>query len=134
MINHIRKRDSIHVYFKDDVDTAGVVDDTMLLSTNREKDVNIGSGEPNCNEELNCNERVNGGIRETFTELSRESNIGLDFSGSSDACAKSGKSSKTSGANDTDNSLGSEGALRAEPKDKKVRNIKAWYRKYEGEK
>lgn len=41
----------------------------MLLPTTREKDVNIGNVEPNCNEELNCNERVNSGVGKTFIEL-----------------------------------------------------------------
>ncbi|KAK5839393.1 hypothetical protein PVK06_008172 [Gossypium arboreum] len=57
-----------------------------------------------------------------------ESNVGPDFSGSSDACADNGESTESSGASDTDNSLGSERALGAESEDedKEVRNINAW--------
>ncbi|PPD79585.1 hypothetical protein GOBAR_DD23486 [Gossypium barbadense] len=117
MINHIRKRGFIHVYVEHEIDTLDVVNDTMLLPISREKDVNIGVREPNCNEELNCNERVNGGAGETFIELGGESNVGPDFSRSSDACVKSGEKSESSRASDIDNSLGSDGTKGTESED-----------------
>ncbi|KAK5775033.1 hypothetical protein PVK06_042900 [Gossypium arboreum] len=90
MINHIRQRESIHVYVEHKVDTPDVVDDTMLLPGSRENDVNSGVGVG----EQNCNERVNGGDRETFTELGGESNVRSDFIESSDACENSEREEK----------------------------------------
>ncbi|MBA0680439.1 hypothetical protein Goari_012134 [Gossypium aridum] len=113
MINHIRQRENIHVYVEHEVDTPDVVNDTILLLGSREKYVNSGVGVG----EQNCNKRVNSGVGETFTELGGESNVRLDFSGSSDTYAEGGESTKSSGANDTDNLLGSEGALRIEFED-----------------
>ncbi|KAK5771426.1 hypothetical protein PVK06_047629 [Gossypium arboreum] len=56
--------------------------------------------------------------------------MGPELCGTSDACAESGgKSSKSSGPSDTDNSLGSEGVLGAESEDENVRNIKSWNEK-----
>ncbi|PPS07785.1 hypothetical protein GOBAR_AA12854 [Gossypium barbadense] len=87
MINHIRQRGSIHVYVQHEVDTPNVVDDTMLLPSNREND------------------------------LGGESNVGPDFIGSSDARAEDGESTKSGGASYTDSSLSSEGALGTESED-----------------
>ncbi|PPE02633.1 hypothetical protein GOBAR_AA38931 [Gossypium barbadense] len=124
MINHIRQRETIHVYVDHKVDTPDVVDDTMLLLGSREKDVNNGVGVG----EQNYNKRVNSGAGETFTELGGESNVGLDFSGSSDTDAEGGESTKSSGANDTDNLLGSEGALGIESEDDDEENKRASYK------
>ncbi|KAK5838761.1 hypothetical protein PVK06_007498 [Gossypium arboreum] len=111
MTNHARKRGSTYVYVKHEVDTPDVVDDTILLHATREKDVNISSGEPNCNER-------NGRAGKTFTKL--VGNMEPDFSGSNDACGESGESSESSGASDTDSSLGNEGALGVEYEDEEV--------------
>ncbi|PPD79461.1 hypothetical protein GOBAR_DD23613 [Gossypium barbadense] len=122
MISHSRKIGSIHVYVEHEVDTPNVVDDTMLLPTSREREVNIRVGKPNCNDELSFNERVNDGAGEPFTELSGEFNMGPELGESIDACAKSGESSKSSGTIDADNLLGSEGVLGAESEDEEKKN------------
>ncbi|PPE01547.1 hypothetical protein GOBAR_DD01426 [Gossypium barbadense] len=111
MINRIRKIVSIHVYVEHEVDTPDVIDDTMLLFSTKEREVNRGVKEPNCNKELNCNEGVNGRAEKPYTELGGESNMGLELVESSDACAESGESSESSETSDTNNSLGSEGVL-----------------------
>ncbi|KAH1038145.1 hypothetical protein J1N35_039888 [Gossypium stocksii] len=115
----------MHAYVEYEVDTPDVVNDIMLLSTTRENDVNIGVGEPNCNEKLNFNEKINGGAGETFTELGVEFNVGPNLVGSSDARAKNEESSESSGTSDTNSSLGSEEALGVESEDEEVRNIKS---------
>ncbi|PPR82541.1 hypothetical protein GOBAR_AA38171 [Gossypium barbadense] len=104
----------------------------MLLPGSRENNVNSGVGVG----EQNCNERVNGGDRETFTELGGESNVRSDFIESSDACTEGGESTESNGASDLDNLLGSKGALgaKSEDDDEDVRNIQSLYRKYKGEK
>ncbi|PPS07685.1 hypothetical protein GOBAR_AA12966 [Gossypium barbadense] len=74
------------------------------------------------------------GVKEPYTKVGGESNVGLELGESSDACAESEESSESSGTSDTNNSLGSEGVLGAKPEDEEVRNIKAWYRNYKGKK